>query len=70
MSRPIIFDGYVQRAMTEQEFGEWQTLCEQIKAQKQSQIEFANNQAAAKASARAKLAALGLTETEITTLVG
>lgn len=66
MTKPIIYDGETQREMTNAEFTEWQALVTEIEAQTAA-IEAA---AAAKTSARAKLAALGLTETEITALMG
>ena len=70
MTRPIIHDGKTQREMTEAEFVAWEALCDDLALQ-QTQMEAARQEAAAaKASAEAKLAALGLTADEIKALVG
>jgi hypothetical protein len=56
--------------MTEAEFVAWEALCDDLALQ-QTQMEAARQEAAAaKASAEAKLAALGLTADEIKALVG
>lgn len=66
MANPIIHDGYEQREMTKTEHEKWLELVSEIEAQTVA----LNAIAAAKTSARAKLAALGLTETEIAALLG
>lgn len=70
MSHPIIHDGYDHRAMTDQEYADWQQLCADVEKQKEAAAEAAAKEAAAKTSARAKLKALGLTDAEIAALVG
>lgn len=63
MSNPIVHDGYQQREMTDLEYAEWQSLVEQIDAQKLAAV--------AKEKARAAaLAKLGLTADEIAALFG
>ena len=66
MSRPMIHDGETHREMTESEYADWRALCAEIDAQKQ----LAAAATTAAVSARAKLAALGLTDAEIAALVG
>ena len=66
MPRPIIHDGETQREMTADEYAEWQALCDDVEAQAQA----AADKAAAAASGRTKLAALGLTDAEIAALLG
>lgn len=63
MTKPLIQIGNDVREMTDQEFADHQKYVAE-------EMEVANAQAAIKASARAKLAALGLTDEEITALVG
>jgi len=52
--------------MTADEYAEWQALCDDVEQQAQA----AADKAAAAASGRAKLAALGLTDAEIAALLG
>lgn len=70
MTNPIIYDGETQREMTGAEFAEWQALAEEIAQRKAAQVAAIESVAAAKASARAKLAALGLTDAEVAALLG
>lgn len=63
MTRPIIQIGDEVREMTESEFQQWQSDVE-------SRAELNRQQAVVEASARLKLADLGLTEAEIKALVG
>ena len=63
MSNPIIYDGEIHREMTDLEYAEWQSLVEEIDAQKLAAV--------AKEKARAAaLAKLGLTADEIAALFG
>lgn len=66
MTRPTIHDGGIDREMTEAEHNQWLALVADLDAQNAA----IQAVVAAKASARAKLTALGLTETEISALVG
>lgn len=66
MPRPMIQDGHETREMTAAEYAEWQ----QLQADLDSQAAAADAKAAALASARTKLAALGLTEAEVAALLG
>jgi len=66
MPRPIIHDGETQREMTANEYAEYEALCDDL----ETQAEAAADKAAAAASGRAKLAALGLTHDEINALLG
>lgn len=63
MSKPIIFDGYEHREMTETEFAEWCELGEEVAARQAE----ADAKAATRAAALAKL---GLTDAEIAALFG
>lgn len=63
MKRPLIQIGDEVREMTEQEFADHQKFVTE-------QAQTIETVAATKASARAKLSALGLTDEEITALVG
>jgi len=56
----------IDRQMTNAEYAEWQTLCAEAEAQAQA----AADAAAAKESAKANLAALGLTEAEVNAIIG
>lgn len=66
MPKPIIHDGTQQREMTDSEHAEWLALVGEIEATTAA-LEAV---AAAKVSARNKLSALGLTDEEITALLG
>lgn len=66
MSKPIIHDGQTHREMTDTEYAEWQSLCDELDAQAQAKA----MAAAAAESGKAKLAALGLSDAEIAALVG
>ena len=66
MTRPIIHDGYQQREMTKAEHDEWLELCADVQT-RTATVEAA---IAAKESAKAKLAALGLTEAEVNAIIG
>jgi hypothetical protein len=66
MSKPIIQIGTEQREMTDAEFAQWQADNEAHAAEAAA----VEAQAAARASALAKLAALGLTDEEIAVLIG
>ena len=70
MPRPIIHDGETQREMTADEYAEWQALCDDLEAQAAADEQAAEDKAAAAASGRTKLAALGLTDDEINALLG
>jgi len=66
----IINDNGVHRQMTateQKEFDAWAAIARQEQENEQNKIELIEN---AKTSARAKLAALGLTDTEIAALLG
>ena len=62
----MIQDGHDVREMTADEYAQWQ----QDVADAQAAATIADEKAAALASARAKLAALGLTQTEVAALLG
>ena len=66
MTKPNTFDGTQIREMTDAEFAQWQNDA----AQAAAKIKAADDASKARASALAKLADLGLTETEIKALVG
>jgi len=66
MTKPLVHDGGIEREMTADEYAEWQALCDDVEAQAQATAD----PAAAAASGRAKLAALGLTDDEINALLG
>jgi uncharacterized protein YlxW (UPF0749 family) len=66
MTTPIIQDGFDVRPMTEAEHAEYLALCEELAAEEKRKADLQ----AQKASARAKLAAVGLTEDEINALLG
>jgi len=70
MPRPIIHDGETQREMTADEHAEWQALCDDLEAQAAADEQATQDKAAAAASGRTKLAALGLTDDEINALLG
>ena len=65
MSKPNIQIGNEVREMTDAEYAQWQTDAANAAAQQQAAID----KAAARASAIAKLAGLGLTNDEIAALV-
>ena len=65
MSKPFIQIGTDVREMSDAEYAQWQNDCQESDALKQAEAERAN----ARASALAKLAALGLTDAEIAALV-
>ena len=66
MPRPNIQVGDEVREMTEAEYAQWQLDQQEAQAQQEA-IEA---KLAAKESAKAKLAALGLTEDEVNALIG
>jgi hypothetical protein len=66
MTKPNVLDGNEVREMTDAEYAQWQTDNEAHAAQAAA----VEAQAAARASALAKLADLGLTDDEISALVG
>ena len=66
MTKPVVQIGDDQREMTDAEFAQWQADAADATAQQQA----AADKAAARASALAKLAELGLTADEIAALVG
>lgn len=66
MTRPTINDGGIDREMTKAEHDQWLELVSEIETQNATREAIA----AAKESARSKLAALGLTEAEIAALAG
>ena len=66
MTKPIIQLGDISREMTNAEYAQWQADAAEAAAQHQA----VSDAAAARASALAKLAALGLTAAEIAALVG
>jgi hypothetical protein len=66
MTRPIIQIGDKAREMTADEYAQWQA----DKAEHEATAAAADAKAAAFASARSKLAALGLTDAEIAALIG
>jgi hypothetical protein len=70
MTTLITNDNGVDRPMTPAEQAEYETKSAQALIQQQELDAALADQSAARASARAKLAALGLTETEIKALVG
>jgi hypothetical protein len=70
MPRPITQIGDEVREMTEAEFSQWQADCDAQRADSEAQAAAADAKAAALASARTKLAALGLTDDEVAALLG
>ncbi|MBM4179730.1 MAG: hypothetical protein FJ211_10450 [Ignavibacteria bacterium] len=70
MAHPVIFDGNNHREMNDAEYADWQTYCADLAMRAEAALEQAAAQAAAAASGRAKLAALGLTDAEIAALLG
>lgn len=65
-NKPITFDGQEHREMTDAEYAQWRS---DVEAQVAQAVANAAKQAA-RESALAKLAGLGLTETELSALVG
>lgn len=63
MKSPVTHDGKTVREMTANEYAEYQQLSEEIEARNLSVV-------FAKESAKAKLAALGLTEAEVNAIIG
>jgi hypothetical protein len=70
MTRPITYDGNLRREMTDDEYDAYQLLQAEVAAQASAQAAAADAKATALASARRKLAALGLTDAEVAALVG
>jgi hypothetical protein len=66
MKNPTLFDGAKHRPMTDAEYAQWQTDAANAAAAEHA----ATDAAAARASALAKLAALGLTEAEVNAIIG
>ena len=66
MEKPQIYDGEIQREMTDAEYADWLAL--NVEVQKYNDAQSAAQ--AARQSAIAKLSALGLTEAEISALLG
>ena len=66
MTNPTIFDGHEDRPMTDAEFAQWQADATAAAAQ----VAAAEAKIAARATALAKLKALGLTDAEVAALVG
>jgi len=66
MTKPTIFDGTEPREMTDAEHAQWQA----DNAAQAAQAATVEAKAAARSSALAKLAGLGLTDDEIVALVG
>ena len=66
MTRPLIQIGEEVREMTDAEFAQWQLDQQEAQAQQEA----LEAKLAAKESAKAKLAALGLTEDEVNALIG
>jgi len=70
MAHPVIFDGNNHREMNDAEYAAWRTYCADLATQAEAAEQAAADKAAAAASGRAKLAALGLTDAEIAALLG
>lgn len=70
MPRPNIQIGDEVREMTEAEYAQWQADAHEAAANAKAVAAAADAKAAALASARTKLAALGLTEAEVAALLG
>lgn len=68
MAYPIIFDGTQHREMTEAEYADYVKLQNDLAQEQAEKDKAAADKAAAAASGRAKLKALGLTDEEITAL--
>jgi DnaJ-domain-containing protein 1 len=68
--RLIVNDNGTDRPMTEQEIATYEIAASRASAEQQAIADAFAAQQAAKESARAKLAALGLTEEEIAALIG
>lgn len=66
MTKPLTQIGNEVREMTDAEYAQWQADAAVAAAQQQA----AADAAAARASAIAKLAALGLTEAEVNAIIG
>ena len=66
MTTPKTFDGENTRPMTDAEYAQWQADTADAAARQQ----VAADAAAARASAIAKLAGLGLTEAEVNAIIG
>lgn len=62
----MVQDGFEHREMTDAEFAQYEI--DQIEAEKNKELEIAK--ASVKASAESKLKALGLTDAEVSALVG
>ena len=70
MPRPMTQDGDTVREMTDAEYTQWQQDAADAQAAETARAAAEEAAVAAKASAKAKLAALGLTEEEINALTG
>jgi len=70
MANPIIFDGTEHREMTNAECAAYQQTQADLAAEQAERDAADADKAAAAASGRAKLAALGLTNDEINALLG
>lgn len=66
MTKPIIHDGETQREMTDAEYSDYQNLCADL----QLRMQHVKVKTQAAESARNKLKNLGLSDAEITALVG
>jgi len=64
--KPMVQDGFVYREMNDAEFAQYEI--DQVKAGEQVEKDLAK--ASAKASAESKLKALGLTDAEVSALIG
>ncbi len=65
MTTPQIHDGFVQRQMTNEEYAEWQTLVNDVAERRNKDNDKLNQLNAL----RVKLAALGLTDDEVSALI-
>jgi hypothetical protein len=70
MTRPIIQVGDTAREMTDAEHAQWQQDAADAQAAEAARAADADVKNTALASARAKLAALGLTDAEVAALLG
>lgn len=70
MTKPIIFDGYEHREMTDTEFAAYQQLQKDLAQEQAARDAEQTAKEAAQRSARNKLAALGLSVDEINALIG
>jgi len=70
MTRPITNDNGVHREMTQDEYDAYLATVQAAEAHAAARRAAADAAAAAKESAKAKLAALGLTEAEVNAIIG